>query len=92
MSNEIESLIKIYPFAKPTVRSEAPKTVGAFEKLHALQTSRSSVPNKYAWKILRLLSYGQIRYRVDMKHRILPFLFGQDTSQYHCETLISHCG
>ena len=58
MSNKIESLIK-YPLAKP-VRSEAPKSVGAFEKLHALRTSRSSMPNNYAWILRRLLSHGQI--------------------------------
>ena len=37
MSNEIESLIKIYPVAKPTVRSE---TVATY-------TFRSSMPNNY---------------------------------------------
>ena len=57
MSNEIDSLIKIYPFAKPTVQSEAQKTVGAFGKLHALQTSRSNMPNNYTWIILCLLSH-----------------------------------
>ena len=36
MSNEIESPIKIYPVPKPTVRSETPKTVNAFEKLRIL--------------------------------------------------------
>ena len=58
MANEIESPIQIYPFTKPTVRSEAPKTVDAFEKLHVLQTSYSNI--KYAWILLRLLSHGQI--------------------------------
>ena len=61
MSNEIKSLIQIYySFETPTVRSEAPKTVDAFEKLRTLQTSRSSMPNKYVWIFLRLLSHGKV--------------------------------
>ena len=78
MSNEIESLIKIYPFTKPTVRSEASKTVGAFEKLHALQTSCFSMPTNYAWILLPLLSHymDRSRYRVDMKDTVIPFWSG----------------
>ena len=45
MSNEIESLIQILPFSKPTVRSDAPKTVDALEKIHTLETSRSRYVN-----------------------------------------------
>ena len=40
------------------MRSEAPKI--GFEKQHAPQTSRSSMPNKYAWILLHLLSHGKI--------------------------------
>ena len=58
MSNEIESLIKNIPICK--TNSEAPKTVDAFEKLLALQTSRSSMPTNYAWILLRLLSHGKV--------------------------------
>ena len=93
MSNEIESLIQIYPFLKPPVRSEAPKTVDAFEKLHALQISRSSMPNNCAWIFLRLFSHGQVP--------LSSVLWS--TGHYHSflvripvinrwKTCISHCG
>ena len=45
MSNKIESLIQILPFARPTVRSDAPKTVDALEKIRTLETSRSRYVN-----------------------------------------------
>ena len=40
--------------------SEAPKTVDAFEKLHEMQTSCSSMLNNYAWIFFRLLSHGMV--------------------------------
>ena len=55
MSNGIESLMNNYQFEKPTVHIEASKTVNAFEKLHALQTSRPNMLTNHPWILLRLL-------------------------------------
>ena len=94
MPNEIESFIKIYQFATPTVRSEAPKTVNAFEKLHALQqTSRSSMPNNYAWILPRLLSHGKVPLPsgYEAKNTAIPFWPGYQ-SLIAEKTITSHCG
>ena len=61
MSNEIESLIKKYTHLQNqqyVVKHQRQSMF--FEKLHALQTSRSSMPTNYAWILLRLLSHGKV--------------------------------
>ena len=72
------------------MRSEAPKTV-AFENLHALQTSHSSMPNKYAWILFRLLYHGKVPLASGYEARAIFVLVRIPVINWW-KTLISHCG
>ena len=81
-TDKAPTLVQIYLSAKPTVCSEAPKTVDAFESYmhcrHPIPVCLISMAGYFSFYSLMERS----RHQVDIKHRTLPFLFGQDTSHY----------